>query len=99
MGLSYVVRNATAPKVQSVIQTGTPYPTTAQKAAYHDPVSAALSLYDKPSKKGTELVHKTAKEIGFSVLIAYRNKFCQNTVLFHHYRSKHVGGPLSPGLQ
>ena len=50
MGLNYVVRNATARKF-TAIQTGISYPTAAQKAAHHDPVSAALSLYLSPTKR------------------------------------------------
>jgi hypothetical protein len=42
MGLNYMERNATAQKVNFVSHTGLSYPTAAQSAAYHDPVSAAL---------------------------------------------------------
>jgi hypothetical protein len=32
-----------------------------------------FGVYDKPRKKGKELVHETAQEIGSSVITAYRN--------------------------
>lgn len=60
MGLKLRGTECNSRKVHSVTQTCTSYPTAAQTAAYHDPVSAALSVYDKLRKKGTELVHENA---------------------------------------